>query len=472
MDNEVRTALIDGGGETIFEVRTNQLDTLRKVVTELEAEITILRESNETTEVLIRQSVNEVRIAIIGNVDSGKSSLMGVLTKGVLDNGRGLARRSIFTLKHEIESGRTSSVSHEYLGFGPHGEIINKPRLSEAEITERSAKMINFIDLAGHEKYIKTTAFGLNGHAPDFVALIVGANMGPIGMAKEHLGMALALSVPIFAVITKIDISPPNITKETLEELKRVLKSPGSRKIPIIVRNEDDVMISVRNISNERICPIFSVSNVTGEGLPLLLKFLNLIPLRTNWNKLESSPVRLDIDSLYSVPGVGTVVSGVLLSGTLPVGTKVRLGPDPCGNFIVVSCRSIYTKSLPVKAARAGQSVTINIPKVRKEDLRPGMVLLDLSIDPGPSTCWEFEADILVFVHHTTIRVGYEPIIHCGASRQISKIIKLDKEVVRSKDRAQARIRFKLRPEYLTVGTKFIFREGRTKGIGRITSLE
>lgn len=83
--------------------------------------------------------------------------------------------------------------------------------LTITEISEQSAKMVNFIDLAGHEKvkknnpltinitilltilllfqYLKTTVFGLTGHAPDFAMLMVGANMGVSGMTKEHLGM-------------------------------------------------------------------------------------------------------------------------------------------------------------------------------------------------------------------------------------------------------------------------------------------
>lgn len=98
--------------------------------------------------------------------------------------------------------------------------------------------MITFIDLAGHERYLKTTVFGLVGFAPDFVMLMVGANAGVIGMTKEHLGLALALSVPVFVVVTKIDMCPPNVLNETLNHLFRVLKSPGCRKIPLLVSNQ------------------------------------------------------------------------------------------------------------------------------------------------------------------------------------------------------------------------------------------
>ena len=78
--------------------------------------------SRKVAEVLIRkqskhESFTEMRVAIIGNVDAGKSTLLGVLSRGGLDNGRGKARASVFRHKHEIESGRTSDVSREVLGF-------------------------------------------------------------------------------------------------------------------------------------------------------------------------------------------------------------------------------------------------------------------------------------------------------------------------------------------------------------------
>lgn len=57
-------------------------------------------------------------------MDAGKSTLLGVLTQGELDNGRGCARLNLFRHLHEIQSGRTSSISHEILGFNSNGEVI------------------------------------------------------------------------------------------------------------------------------------------------------------------------------------------------------------------------------------------------------------------------------------------------------------------------------------------------------------
>lgn len=93
----------------------------------------------------------ETRIAVVGNVDAGKSTLLGVLVKGGLDDGRGKARVNLFRHKHEMESGRTSSVGMEIMGFDTKGEVVVSGvpgrKLSWEEIGKRSAKVISFTDL-------------------------------------------------------------------------------------------------------------------------------------------------------------------------------------------------------------------------------------------------------------------------------------------------------------------------------------
>lgn len=77
----------------------------------------------------------DLRVAVLGNVDSGKSTLLGVLTQGELDNGRGRARLNLFRHLHEIQSGRTSSISFEILGFNSKGEVhaINGTQWGQSE---------------------------------------------------------------------------------------------------------------------------------------------------------------------------------------------------------------------------------------------------------------------------------------------------------------------------------------------------
>ena len=64
----------------------------------------------------------------------------------------------------------------------------------------------------------------------------MGSNAGMIGMAKEHLGLALALNLPVMCVVTKIDMTPPNVMKETLSVLGKLLRSSGVRKLPLLVQ--------------------------------------------------------------------------------------------------------------------------------------------------------------------------------------------------------------------------------------------
>lgn len=192
--------IADNRGETIYEIGIGEdgcesglsvddysasLATLQSLAASLDAECVELRQrkatEGNTGQYLIRKRVDltdfmEIRVAVVGNVDAGKSTLLGVLTHGELDNGRGYARQRLFRHKHEMESGRTSSVGNDILGFDSIGNVVNKPdhgTLDWVKICEKSAKVITFIDLAGHEKYLKTTVFGMTGHAPDFGMLMV-----------------------------------------------------------------------------------------------------------------------------------------------------------------------------------------------------------------------------------------------------------------------------------------------------------
>jgi len=97
------------------------------------------------------------------------------------------------------------------------------------------------------------------------------------------------------------------------------------------------------------------------------------------------------------------------------------------------------------------------------------MVLLDKSIKP--KVAMEFEAEIVILYHSTTIQENYQAVVHCGIIRQTAKIVGMNKKVIRTGDKAKVRFRFLYNPEYLKKGTRIIFREGRTKGMGNITDV-
>ncbi|SZF00762.1 unnamed protein product [Blumeria hordei] len=417
--------------------------------------------------------VMEVRIAVVGNVDAGKSTMLGVLAKGCLDDGRGKARVNLFRHKHEIESGRTSSVCMAVLGYDVMGQVIAADPLgskqSWQEIGKRAAKVISFTDLAGHERYLRTTVFGLLSCSPDFGLLIVAANNGLVGMSKEHLGITLALNVPVMVIITKIDICPPKILEQTIQQITRILKSPGARKVPIFIKNIEDCVNTSVQFVTQRICPIFQVSNVTGESLGLVREFLNLLPNHGQYDAQAS--FEFHVNDTFSVPFVGTVVSGVVKSGVIHTGDSVFLGPDATGQFMTTKIKSIERKRIPVPLALAGQSVSFALKKLRRKDVRRGMVVVPKTEEAPPTAVREFVAEVLILSHSTTIKPKYQAMLHVGSLCQTCVIIDLDRSCIRTGDRALVAFRFLQRPEYIVPGDRLIFREGRTKGLGIIKSV-
>ena len=469
--------------------------TLARMADALDADTTLVAErlvkdGKRARTMLCRKRLDntshkEVRITTVGNVDSGKSTILGVLTKGGLDNGRGLARSSVFKFKHEVESGRSSAVSQQVLGFATDGSITNYAyadvrethSLRWSEIVTKSSKVIHFSDLCGHEKYLKTTMHVMTASLPDFAMLVVDSNRGGVvGMTKEHLSIMLGLKVPFFVVLTKVDFASKENRDATFEAVMQMLKRPGVHKMPIVIKNEQDVLSCCKTIAEGTITPVFHTSCVTGEGMDLIRLFLNHVPTRRVFDVSEESHGMVHLDDSFTVQGIGTVVSGVVLSGRIANQQQMLLGPDGNGAFVSVTVKGIQNKRVPVDNVHGGQTASFAIKAkkghVTKQDIRKGMVLVDPNRNPRAT--WRFTAEVLILVHPTTLKVGYSPVLHCVTVRQAASICEIaggDKEVLRTGDRALVTFEWCHRPEFLECGARIIFREGRTKGIGVIREI-
>lgn len=425
-----------------------------------------------------------VKIGIVGNVDSGKSTLVGVLSKGELDDGRGSARLKVLNYPHEASNGRTSSVGHEIMGFCkssqtqifPNRFVQNKNKYW-AEVVSKSSKLVTLIDLCGHEKYLKTTIYGLVGCIPDYVLIVVGANLGLSKMTKEHLGIVLALEIPFFFVVTKADMVQPEILKKTVNTLSKLLTCSVVNKKPMLInyKNEEEIQVAVKALGSNRVCPIFQVSNVTRQGIPELTRFLFLLENREDIKELgrASDSVEFDIHDKFSVTGVGLVVSGLLKSGRIRPGQNLFLGPDKFNHFKMVQVKSLHFARVPVDQVFAGQFCCISLKslkkkeELRREDIRKGIVLLEGT--NLPKSCRGFEAEVAVLHHSSTIKPGYESVLHCGVIRQSVRIMEMDKGIIRTGDKAIIKFRFMFTPEYIKANSTFLLREGRTKILGQIT---
>mmetsp|Transcript_19997 Transcript_19997/g.39621 ORF Transcript_19997/g.39621 Transcript_19997/m.39621 type:complete len:416 (-) Transcript_19997:67-1314(-) len=388
---------------------------------------------------------------------------------------------------HEASSGRTSSVSHHIMGFDENKKAVHQTVAASANaaakskswghIVEKSRQVLTFIDLAGHEKYLKTTIGGLTGCFPDFAMVLINSLAGITKMTKEHLGVVIALKIPLFVVVTKVDMAPANVLEQTKKTLTRALRSPSAgKRLPVTVREEKDVS-TVLNNPSPTVVPIFYLSCVTGENLPLLELYLAGLQPNKTWEEKEASEDQAEfhIDQTFSVPGVGVVLSGTMCEGKMTAHQDLLLGPFSDGSFKSVFVRSVHCKRTAVETAEAGVNCAVSIRSnnrkdlLKRENIRPGMVMVHPNVKPQAAVA--FIAEVLVLHHPSTIKIRYQAVIHCGIIRQTAAITEINQECLRTGDKALVTFRFMVRPEYLKTGLTFVFREGNTKGIGKIVQL-
>ena len=490
-----------------------------------------------------------------------QSTIIGVLTGGLMDNGRGLARSRVFMHKHESSTGRTSCISQHIMGYdGQHTPVYNTSTASSSAaiktkgwsaVVQGSSHIVTFIDLAGHEKYLKTTIAGLTGCFPDYALIVINSLAGITKMTREHLGVVLALAIPLVVVVTKVDLASDHILGQTKRELFKVLKSGAANKLPVQMRSAKDVEMVIA-AEGDKVCPVFFVSCVTGVHIGLLHDYIGRLKTkRVDWlkvasgvsdkpgtdeleNKLgvsgaggdeagEAGGCEFLIDETFLVTGVGVVVSGTVQRGRMHGNSTLLLGPHSDGSFKPVYVRTLHCKRMAVDTVGAGDSCAASLRALGRRDhitrssIRRGMLLIDPQLNPAATTT--FDAEVHILHHPTTIKLGYQAVIHAGMVRQAATIVRIShlnsnptaappaptasssvagsgsgtagtpgsnssssssssssgsstasllSSALRTGDKALVRFRFLLRPEFLHVGTSFLFREGSTKGIGRV----
>ena len=392
-------------------------------------------------------SNTEIRIGVIGNVDSGKRTLVSVLSKKLLDDGRGKARKLVLKHPHEKDTGRTSDVTQTHL------------------IKDKG--YITFIDLAGHERYLKTTLKGLTGGYIDYVLLVIGANMGVSMMTKEHISIAYALQIPIIIVVTKMDLSNDHVLKKTNEDINKLITRFKFKNIRIISDDNKD-----NKLNFKKVLPLFYVSNKTGKNINLLRDYLINLKPKLNWNK-EDKKI-FSIDEKYNVTGVGIVLSGKVRSGTINKGDKLFLGPF-YGKWELVTVKSIHDNFRNVvdylEAGDSGCLAIKGINKkavIKKNRLRKGVILVEKRNNSS-----RFNADVIILRSHSNnIKLNYQPVINCKTVCQSAEIVEMKKKYLKGGEKSNVEFKFLFYPEHIVKDDIFLFRDGRTKGIGRILEVK
>jgi GTPase len=141
-------------------------------------------------------------------------------------------------------------------------------------------------------------------------------------------------------IVTKIDLTPPEITKQTINSVIQILTiSYKKRELILIKEGNQNKNINAENMFHDRIIPIFLVSNVSGEGIDFLREFMgNLISRIDSYLEIFKSvddKFEFIIDHFYKVPYCGLVVSGIVTSGKVKVGSEFLLGPSSKGKSLI-----------------------------------------------------------------------------------------------------------------------------------------
>jgi elongation factor 1-alpha len=421
--------------------------------------------------------MQDIKICIGGSVDAGKSTTIGVLTNNIIDDGRGYARSLILKTKHELDSGRTSQISFNYVKYPEQN------------------KTVTLIDLAGHEKYLKTTLYGILGSFVDYGIVIIGSNMGVNRITEEHLSILLYLRLPIIIILTKIDMTPKEVYEKTRLSIKKIFNGKMFKRDLHFVDNDEQLSSYIKKIdTNDYIqtIPVLSVSCKTGENINKIHEIFKAMPKNEKIiSSIQCKDLMMYIDTKYSITGLGIVVSGSLWNKKIETNGNYYLGPIffPQSNingyiedykkkvyFYQIRIRSIHNNhrelveytdpnnvcNACIKFTNPKEALIIN-------QIRKGLIITDRPM--LDNVYFKFKAIIKVFNTITTnIRVNYQPVIHCRTIRQNAKILEIKKNDDKINE-YECVLQFMRFPEILETNVLFFFREGNTKGIGKIIEL-
>jgi elongation factor 1-alpha len=449
---------------------------LESIAQEIGAEILDIEEQlakhGTVAKVLIgkpqKNQMEHLLVGVAGHVDHGKSTLVGTLTTGSLDNGAGLTRIFLDVQKHEIERGLSADLSFAVYGFCENEPLRIKNPLKNNEkskLVEKCDKVVSFVDTVGHEPWLRTTIRGIVGQKLNYGLLLIAADQGPTHITREHLGIILAMEIPVIIAMTKIDKVGIEKANEVKQQIFDLIKIVG--RIPLMIKSLRDADFVSKNI-NKHIVPVLRVSPVSGEGLELLDRLFLKLKVPSNGDDLKK-PFMMYIDKIYSVIGVGTVVSGTIRQGKVKTGDKLLIGPTGTGKFIETSSKSMEMHHFRKKTAGTGEVVGISITGLEVENIKRGMILC--SPDYPAKTVQEFEAEVAILVHPTTIKRGYECIAHIETIAETMTFEPVDTEYMSAGDTGKIKMKFKYRPCCIKEGQKLIFREGRSKGVGTVTRI-
>ncbi|HXH70595.1 MAG TPA: selenocysteine-specific translation elongation factor, partial [Pyrinomonadaceae bacterium] len=338
----------------------------------------------------------DIIIGTAGHIDHGKTALVKALTGVDADR-----------LPEEKRRGITIDIGFAELDLG--------------------AVRIGFVDVPGHEKFVKNMLAGASGI--DLVALVIAADAGVMPQTREHFEICRLLETKSgLIVLTKTDL----IDEELLE----------------LVKLETAELVENSFLEN---APAIAVSAKTGDGIAELKQILQKLALKIPARKNETI-ARLPVDRSFSVKGFGAVVTGTLVSGEineasemeiLPIGKKVRV-------------RGLQTHGKSVKTVHTGQRAAVNLGGIEQAELERGMILTSANI-LRPAQIFDAQIEVLKDAKRS-LKSRQRVRVHIGTLEALARVQVLNEanEIMQGeKDFVQLRLEI---PVATIPGERFIIR--------------
>ena len=378
-------------------------------------------------------------VGTIGHVDHGKTTLTAAISQAMAlaHGGRARAFADIDNAPEERERGITINVAHvEYASATRHYAHIDCP---------------------GHADYVKNMITGAS--QMDGAVLLVDASQGLGPQTREHVLLARQIGLEHLVVfVNKIDVADPELVELVELEVAELLGKHGFVDVPLV------------RGSALRALQALEAGRTEDEAVACIHALIAALDELPDPKRDFASPFLMPVESVCTIVGRGTVVTGRVVRGVLPVqGTIELVGHDTEGRDLVVTGIQSFHRDIP--EARAGQSVGLLIRGLgRGEVCRGQVVAAPGSIRPhvaGNAEIFTIRAD--EGGRHTPFSAGYTPQLHFGATDAPARL--LLEGPIDPGERASVRFEL-LRPLAIEPGMRFAMREGgRTIGAGVVTTV-
>jgi elongation factor 1-alpha len=378
-----------------------------------------------------------MNVVFVGHVDAGKSTIVGRL---LFDSGV-VSEQEMKKLKEEAEK-------HGKVGF-EFAYVMDKIKeerergvtidLSYKKILTQKYQ-ITIIDAPGHRDFVKNMITGAS--QADCAFLVIAAPAGVQPQTTEHLWLLRTMGVRNIAIaVNKMDAVDykEDRFKKVEEEVTKLLTQVGIKP---------QAFIACSGLKGDNVMK--KSENMPWYKGPTVMEQFDLFPKPELPTEL---PMRMPVQDVYEITGIGTVPVGKIETGIMKIGQKVKILPGRTGKGIDGEVKTIEMHHETLPEAMAGDNVGINIRGVGKKDIARGDVICDAA-RPIP-VVEEFVAQIAVINHPTVLAKGYTPVFHIHTAQvpckfeeliaqinpQTGEVIKEHPDFLKNGDVAKVRIK-------------------------------